>query len=103
VTEGGTGVIQTNGACANGWSTCAQNVGGGCCPNGYDCGPNNCPAKTIVAIQTAGGVTVLETTTLAATAKIAQGNAIIAAAERGRKVEGMAAVVVGVAGVLVAL
>lgn len=26
------------GSCASGWSTCAMNVGGGCCPSGYACG-----------------------------------------------------------------
>ncbi|KAI4723017.1 hypothetical protein E4T48_00602 [Aureobasidium sp. EXF-10727] len=26
------------GNCANGWSSCAASVGGGCCPSGYGCG-----------------------------------------------------------------
>jgi hypothetical protein len=26
------------GNCANGWSSCAANLGGGCCPSGYECG-----------------------------------------------------------------
>lgn len=26
------------GSCASGWSTCATDVGGGCCPSGYACG-----------------------------------------------------------------
>lgn len=26
------------GSCASGWSTCASDVGGGCCPSGYACG-----------------------------------------------------------------
>ena len=32
--------VQTilTGHCASGWNTCAQNVGGGCCPTGYACG-----------------------------------------------------------------
>lgn len=32
------------GACANGWATCAQSDGGGCCPDGYSCGPTQCTA-----------------------------------------------------------
>lgn len=38
----GTGVSSAQtlltGSCASGWSTCAQSVGGGCCPTGYACG-----------------------------------------------------------------
>lgn len=26
------------GRCANGWSSCPANAGGGCCPSGYECG-----------------------------------------------------------------
>ncbi|KAF2100290.1 hypothetical protein NA57DRAFT_54381 [Rhizodiscina lignyota] len=26
------------GTCAQGWSTCSQSVGGGCCPTGFECG-----------------------------------------------------------------
>lgn len=31
-------VTATTGSCANGWSSCAANNGGGCCPSGYACG-----------------------------------------------------------------
>jgi hypothetical protein len=30
------------GACATGWATCSQAVGGGCCPSGYSCGTASC-------------------------------------------------------------
>ncbi|EXJ77387.1 hypothetical protein A1O3_09613 [Capronia epimyces CBS 606.96] len=33
------------GACANGWTTCAPVVGGGCCPSGYGCGATSCTAS----------------------------------------------------------
>ncbi|EXJ82115.1 hypothetical protein A1O1_08184 [Capronia coronata CBS 617.96] len=33
------------GACANGWTTCAPDVGGGCCPSGYGCGVSSCAAS----------------------------------------------------------
>lgn len=35
------GNLQT-GSCANGWATCAQDVGGGCCPNSYSCEQSSC-------------------------------------------------------------
>ncbi|KUJ18183.1 uncharacterized protein LY89DRAFT_684121 [Mollisia scopiformis] len=30
------------GACATGWSTCSANVGGNCCPSGWQCGTASC-------------------------------------------------------------
>ncbi|KIW52125.1 hypothetical protein PV05_07790 [Exophiala xenobiotica] len=32
------------GACAKGWATCAADLGGGCCPSGYQCGEVSCAA-----------------------------------------------------------
>ena len=37
------------GACATGWQSCAQSVGGGCCPSGYACG------TSCTATATGGG------------------------------------------------
>lgn len=31
-------VTASTGSCANGWSSCAADDGGGCCPSGYACG-----------------------------------------------------------------
>ena len=33
---------ELTGSCATGWTTCAPNVGGGCCPSGYVCGSASC-------------------------------------------------------------
>ncbi|KAE8354846.1 hypothetical protein BDV28DRAFT_67893 [Aspergillus coremiiformis] len=41
----------TTGRCANGWFSCADTVGGGCCPTGFACG-SSC---TAVATATATG------------------------------------------------
>lgn len=30
------------GQCADGWTTCAADVGGGCCASGYECGRSAC-------------------------------------------------------------
>lgn len=40
--------LSATGACAQGWATCAPNLGGGCCPSGYACESATCAA-------TAGG------------------------------------------------
>ncbi|KAL9526909.1 hypothetical protein SMMN14_09086 [Sphaerulina musiva] len=32
--------VPTTGSCANGWATCGADVGGGCCPSGYQCASN---------------------------------------------------------------
>lgn len=68
-----TGVQMTGiGVCATGWSACGDNIGGGCCPQGYDCAQNNCPAKTVTAVGTIAGGTggvVTIVTTLPATQK----------------------------------
>ncbi|KIW13146.1 hypothetical protein PV08_08333 [Exophiala spinifera] len=32
------------GNCAHGWMTCSADVGGGCCPSGYQCGVASCAA-----------------------------------------------------------
>ncbi|KAL2817851.1 hypothetical protein BJX63DRAFT_419468 [Aspergillus granulosus] len=42
------------GRCASGWFTCADTVGGGCCPSGYACGEENCTA--IPTASTSGTV-----------------------------------------------
>ncbi|KAK7555767.1 hypothetical protein IWX49DRAFT_553265 [Phyllosticta citricarpa] len=39
--ESGVSFASTTGVCASGWSSCAANQGGGCCPSGYGCG-NSC-------------------------------------------------------------
>lgn len=47
---GGAGGVLTMTApasCATGWQSCASSLGGGCCPNGYNCGTSNCPAVTL--------------------------------------------------------
>ncbi|KAK8228376.1 hypothetical protein HDK77DRAFT_383532 [Phyllosticta capitalensis] len=36
--ESGVSFASTTGNCANGWSSCPANQGGGCCPSGYGCG-----------------------------------------------------------------
>jgi len=36
----------TTGSCANGWFLCGAEDGGGCCPNGYDCGIDTCNAAS---------------------------------------------------------
>ncbi|KAF2209098.1 hypothetical protein CERZMDRAFT_48027 [Cercospora zeae-maydis SCOH1-5] len=40
IAAAGGNALPTTGACANGWSTCAPDVGGGCCPSGYQCASN---------------------------------------------------------------
>ncbi|GAQ41443.1 GPI anchored protein [Aspergillus niger] len=37
-TTASTTTTSTPGRCATGWFSCAQSVGGGCCPSGYQCG-----------------------------------------------------------------
>lgn len=39
-TGSGISSVQTllTGSCAQGWSTCPPDIGGGCCPTGYACG-----------------------------------------------------------------
>ncbi|KIW36980.1 uncharacterized protein PV06_10878 [Exophiala oligosperma] len=32
------------GSCAQGWMTCSADLGGGCCPSGYQCGITSCAA-----------------------------------------------------------
>ena len=48
--------IFATGDCASGWITCGANDGGGCCPDGFDCG-ENCVARVT---GTADGDDVLE-------------------------------------------
>lgn len=31
--------------CAEGWTSCAENAGGGCCPDGFQCGQTSCSAS----------------------------------------------------------
>jgi hypothetical protein len=38
------------GSCAQGWATCSADLGGGCCPSGYQCGEVSC-----AAVATGGG------------------------------------------------
>jgi hypothetical protein len=33
-----------SGSCASGWATCAPELGGNCCPSGYQCGTASCTA-----------------------------------------------------------
>lgn len=40
VTIAAAGGAPTTGSCANGWATCGADVGGGCCPSGYQCATN---------------------------------------------------------------
>ena len=40
VTVAAAGGLPTTGSCANGWATCGTDVGGGCCPSGYQCATN---------------------------------------------------------------
>ncbi|KAI5360075.1 hypothetical protein Slin15195_G119370 [Septoria linicola] len=40
VAAGGGNAAATSGSCANGWATCGADVGGGCCPTGYQCASN---------------------------------------------------------------
>ena len=42
--SGITGVGPLTGSCGQGLFTCAQSVGGGCCPSGYGCGTVQCTA-----------------------------------------------------------
>jgi hypothetical protein len=37
---------QLTGSCANGWSTCAPSLGGGCCLDGYACAVSTCRAPS---------------------------------------------------------
>lgn len=39
------------GACATGWSSCAANDGGGCCPTGYVCGRSCTATATVSGMQ----------------------------------------------------
>jgi len=39
------------GVCASGWQTCAPELGGNCCPGGYECGTASC--TLLSASQTA--------------------------------------------------
>ncbi|KAI5778289.1 hypothetical protein EDC01DRAFT_712929 [Geopyxis carbonaria] len=90
--QGGAG-----GLCPTGWNPCAVAAGGGCCPNGYECGIANCPARTLVG----GGVT----TTLPATEKQPQATFFVNsndAAGKRRWVEKRVVVVVGVVAGVVA-
>ncbi|PIA93835.1 hypothetical protein CB0940_05170 [Cercospora beticola] len=40
IAAAGGNAVPTTGSCANGWSTCAPDAGGGCCPSGYQCADN---------------------------------------------------------------
>ncbi|GJP97929.1 hypothetical protein AnigIFM59636_008302 [Aspergillus niger] len=42
-TTASTTTTSSPGRCATGWFSCAQSVGGGCCPSGYQCG-SSCTA-----------------------------------------------------------
>ena len=42
--SGITGVGPVTGSCGQGLFTCAQSIGGGCCPSGYGCGTARCTA-----------------------------------------------------------
>lgn len=44
-------VAVPTGQCASGWQTCAPEVGGNCCPSGYQCGTASC--SLVQASQTA--------------------------------------------------
>ncbi|PWW78631.1 hypothetical protein C7212DRAFT_274982 [Tuber magnatum] len=46
-TSQGAPAVTTGGNCASGWLSCPRNLGGGCCPTGYTCAVNNCPAITL--------------------------------------------------------
>lgn len=37
-------LTQLTGQCASGWTTCAADLGGGCCASGYACGRAACTA-----------------------------------------------------------
>jgi len=61
------------GTCGTGWYQCPSSLNGGCCPSGYLCAANNCPASTLVGtngrIQTVEAVTATKTGTSSAAAK----------------------------------
>lgn len=42
--------------CDDGWRACAAAAGGGCCPQDYNCGVRNCPAKRMLVTQMVDGV-----------------------------------------------
>ncbi|KAL1955995.1 hypothetical protein VTO42DRAFT_7895 [Malbranchea cinnamomea] len=44
------------GRCAEGWTSCGADVGGGCCPNGYECGWTSCTASTAVGTGSVGKI-----------------------------------------------
>ncbi|KAL2785060.1 hypothetical protein BJX66DRAFT_315691 [Aspergillus keveii] len=50
--SGGSG--SSSSGCASGWFSCADTVGGGCCPSGYACGEESCTAAP--AASTSGTV-----------------------------------------------
>ena len=42
------------GDCANGWATCAQSIGGGCCPESFSCGASSCAYVSATVTLTQG-------------------------------------------------
>lgn len=53
------------GTCGTGWYQCPSSLNGGCCPSGYLCAANDCPASTLVGtngrIQTVEAATATKT------------------------------------------
>lgn len=49
------------GTCMTGWYQCPSSLNGGCCPSGYLCAANNCPASTLVG--TNGRIETVEAAT----------------------------------------
>ncbi|KAH8155474.1 uncharacterized protein LAJ45_00484 [Morchella importuna] len=67
---GGVLTMTTPASCASGWQSCASSLGGGCCPNGYNCGMTNCPAVTLGSTAfIISGSTVTTALVMPATAK----------------------------------
>lgn len=101
---GGAGGVLTMTAlasCAAGWQSCASSLGGGCCPNGYNCGSTNCPAVTVGSTAYAiSGSTVTTALVLPATNKAQPTGASIAIPNEGPRVEGVQKVFVVVAAIV---
>ncbi|KAG0641718.1 hypothetical protein HOY80DRAFT_918648 [Tuber brumale] len=69
-TSQGAPAVTTAGNCASGWSSCPNNLGGGCCPTGYTCARENCPAVTLTGSNiVVSGATLTEPVVLPETGK----------------------------------
>ncbi|TGZ84447.1 hypothetical protein EX30DRAFT_391905 [Ascodesmis nigricans] len=58
--------------CDEGYRACAVAAGGGCCPEGYECGIKSCPAKVTLVATVVDGVLVTQVLQMPAETKRSQ-------------------------------